>query len=117
MFWLLQTFGQYDSFNQERLVDFTLNCHNTTILKIPEGYIWTDTSRYVEGHIVTVIYPDSSYISILCGANAELNLPSEQIKELYYRKKKFKGITILYQRVTPIRKKTFDKFFASLPEK
>ncbi|MCB0606020.1 MAG: hypothetical protein KDC25_14215, partial [Saprospiraceae bacterium] len=50
-----------------------LLCKNDSInICIPKGYLSTDTFNYMEGYIQTFIYPDSSTVSILCGANATL---------------------------------------------
>jgi len=104
------TFGQFTKTDSIQSVN--LICENDTIeIYIPEEYVSTDTFNYMEGFIQTFIYPDSSTISILCGANATLCINEDQADGLYFRKIKFRHHDMIYERVTPEMKLVFDEAF------
>lgn len=94
------------------------NCRNDTFeLKLPKGWIKTDIFNYEEGFIQSYIYSDLSTISILCGANAELNMTENKDNSLYYRKSNVGKRTITYERVRKERLIVFDYAFDKLEKK
>lgn len=77
---------------------------------IPSDYVKTDTLQYMEGFIKTFTYADKSYISVLCGANANLEL-SEDSANLHSRKIEVEGFQITYGQVPQARHSLFNRAF------
>ncbi|MGB0429884.1 MAG: hypothetical protein ACPGLV_05385 [Bacteroidia bacterium] len=95
-----------------------LLCENDSInIYIPEGYRSIDTFNYMEGYIQTFIYPDSSTVSILYGANATLSIGENDVVELYSRKIRYKYHDMTYERVPLKMKALFDECFDILEKK
>ena len=93
-------------------------CENDSItIYIPDGYLSTDTFNYMEGYIQTFFYPDSSTVSILCGANATLSIGEYEVDELYSRKINYKYHDVTYERVTSKMKAVFDESFDMMEKK
>jgi len=79
-------------------------------LFIPSDYVQKDTMHYVEGLIVTFVYDDKSSITVLCGANANLQV-SEDSANLYSRKIIVDGFQITYEQVPQSKLSLFNRAF------
>lgn len=100
------------------IVTESLYCDNETLeLHLPKGYLSKDTFQYMEGFIQTYVYADSSSVSILCGANASLNVRGSTKDGLHFRKIKYSGHDMTYDRVHPKMKQLFDEAFDIMERK
>ncbi len=86
------------------------------MLTLPTGLKKTDRNYYEEGFIIYYSYTDSSIVSILCGANAELNLSEIFDENKLSRKERILGRTMIYENVPKERKMEFDKAFDQMME-
>ena len=86
------------------------------MLFLPTGWIKSDRNYYGEGFMEYYSYTDKSIISVLCGANAELNFSQLFDKEKYSRKETIPGRIIMYENVPEERKTEFDKAFDKMME-
>lgn len=85
------------------------------IIHVPKGYAKPKYHWYEEGYYLVLSYPDNSYISILCGGNAVLDLPRKRKKDLHYRLESIQGCCpIIYGGVTSENLLVFDQAFDAL---
>lgn len=103
-------FGQSKMPNKDSLVSIKLQCIDSLVVKVPNGQFHSSFDSYEEGYLYSVVYDDSSFITILCGANAELNLNTKK-QNLYSRKEKVNGVTLIYENVQKVRLKIFNQAF------
>lgn len=97
--------------NQPSLMLYECDCGwNKVSLYLPPGYNTPRQTWYEEGFIWYISYPDQSYITLLCGANAKLSLPKPK-KGLYQRQAVLAGHPILYARVPQDKVSLFNRFF------
>ena len=82
-------------------------------IRVPCNYLRTDVFWYTEGNILTIAYPDSSSIRILCGSNATIELKelSERNSKLFYKKVNVKGHELIYEDVPKNMVRIFDRAF------
>ncbi len=91
-------------------------CFDNLSIEIPSGIHKIQKDSYEEGFILLIAYADTSYISILCGGNATLNIKAARMKNLYARKEIIEGRQIIYENVPVERKAIFDLAFDRLKE-
>jgi hypothetical protein len=103
-------FGQPQTPNKDSLISIKFKCIDSLILKIPSGQFLISTDSYEEGYLYSIVYSDSSYIIILCGSNADLDINNKTIN-LYNRKEKVQGHTIIYEGVKKSRLSIFNHAF------
>ena len=102
---------------KDSLTNYTFNClGNDLNIHIPCNYLRTDFFQYTEGRILTIHYPDSSTISILCGTEANINLPGDNTKGYYFKKVVVKDYQIAYENVPGQKLRLFNKAFDLLNE-
>ena len=85
-------------------------------LYLPVGWTKSERNYYGEGFMETYSYSDKSVISLLCGANAELNFSELFDNEKYSRKESTVGRTIMYENVPEETKIEFDAAFDKMME-
>lgn len=101
----------------DSLTKYSFDCMGSKIkIHVPCDYIRIDTFQYTEGEILTIVYPDSSNIMILCGAEANISIREDKALELYYKKVIVKGYQLIYDSVPKNKLHLFDKAFALLNE-
>jgi len=83
---------------------------------VPCNYLRTDYLQYTEGEILTIHYPDSSTISILCGTMAEISTEENKTKGLYNKNIIVKGYQITYADVPEQKLQLFNNAFKLLNE-
>jgi hypothetical protein len=99
----------------DSLTDYSFNClGNELKIHVPCNYLRTDYFQYTEGQILTIHYPDSSTISILCGYEASLSIQDNKIKGLYYKKVIVKGYNVTYANVPGQKLRLFNTAFELL---
>lgn len=81
---------------------------------MPCNYLWTDYFQYTEGQILTIHYPDSSTISILCGYEAILSIQDNKTEGLHYKKVIVKGYQVTYANVPGQKLRLFNNAFELL---
>jgi len=83
--------------------------------KLPSGWIKTKSHNVnYHGFVELIQYPDSSYVTILCAQQTEINPDFNIAKGLHSRSEKINGTTIIYNNVTGERKAEFDYAFSSM---
>ena len=85
-------------------------------LTLPTGITKNKTDSYEEGFYQHFVYSDNSYVTILRGGNAELELPKSDNAEIHSRYESIDRIRIVYGNVKPERKAEFDKAFDLMKE-
>jgi hypothetical protein len=99
----------------EGLESFSLACLEKQLnIHIPCNRLRTEYFQYTEGEIVTIVYPDSSRISILCGTQADLSLSDKEASGRYQKKIVVKGYQLTYEDVSEARLPIFEKAFELL---
>jgi hypothetical protein len=78
-------------------------------LTLPIGIKKNEVDNYTEGFYQHFIYSDNSYVIILRGGNATLELPENENSETHSRKESIDGIRMVYGNVKAERKAEFDK--------
>lgn len=107
----------FRTIHKDSLVPVTFKCKGVDkTIKVPAGHKKPYHNNYEEGSIITISYPDSSYIAIICGSNAELNLKDENTN-LHGRKIYSDGLTIIYEHVRDKNLKYFERAFSKLEKK
>jgi len=82
----------------------------------PKGWSKTSTYSYDHGYIESLIYPDSSIVSILCGFSTGSN-PSDKFDiNRHSRKERLFDRTVIYENVLADRKEEFDRVFDQMIE-
>ena len=91
---------------------------NTTdyYLTLPKGIVENKVTNYTEGFYQHFIFSDNSYVIILRGGNAELELPKSDDSEIHSRAESIDGIRMIYANVKTERKAEFDKAFDLMKE-
>lgn len=80
--------------------------------KLPSGWIKTKSENVnYHGFVEFIQYPDSSYVTILCAHQTEINPDFDITKGLHSRSEKINGTTIIYNNVNGERKAEFDAAF------
>lgn len=102
---------------KDSLVTIKFKCIDSLSFKIPNGKYRTFYDNYEEGFLYSIVYWDGSYISILCGANAEIDLNKQKNANLYSRTEHVKGLKIIYENVTGERLYIFNEAFDLLSKK
>ncbi len=97
---------------KDSLSNFSVPCLGE--IPVPCNYLRIDYFQYTEGQILTIHYPDSSTISILCGSNANINIPENKTKNLHHKKVIIKGYQITYENVPEQRLRLFNYAFELL---
>lgn len=96
----------------DSLTNYSFNCLGSKLkIHVPCNYLRTDYFQYTEGQILTIHYPDSSSITILCGTQADLSIEDNKTKELYDKKVIVKGYQITYENVPEKRLRLFNTAF------
>ena len=92
--------------------NYTLaNCRgDSKTFTLPTGWSKVSSHYTPHGNIESLIYPDSSIVSILCATSTELNL-GDIFENKKSRKEIIFGRTILYENVPANRKGKFDAAF------
>ena len=85
-------------------------------LTLPTGIIKNQIDSYEEGFYQHFVYPDNSYVIILKGGNAGLELPKNNDLGTHSRMESIDGIRMVYGDVKSERKAEFDKAFDLMKE-
>ena len=85
-------------------------------LTLPAGIIKNKVDSYEEGFYQHFVYPDNSYVIILRGGNAELELPKNENSGIHSRRQYIDRIIMVYGNVKTERKTEFDKAFDMMKE-
>jgi hypothetical protein len=80
-------------------------------LTLPSGIIINEVNTYEEGFYQHFIYSDNSYVIILKGGNAELDLPENANSGIHSRRQYVDRVIMVYGNVKTERKVEFDKAF------
>ena len=91
-------------------VDVQINKSNY-YLTLPAGITKNKVDHYEEGFIQQFIYSDKSYVIILRGGNADLELPNSDNAEIHSRYESVDRIQMVYGNVKSERKEEFDRAF------
>ena len=109
------TYAQTSEICKDSLTNYSLDCDGRKLeIHVPCKYLRTDYFQYIEGRILAIIYPDSSSIRILCGANADISIQDNKTKGLHYKKVNVKGYQVIYEDVPGQKLRVFDKAFELL---
>ncbi len=102
---------------EDSLISYSFDClGNKLKIHVPCNYLRTDYLQYTEGEILTIHYPDSSTISILCGTMAEISTEENKTKGLYNKNIIVKGYQITYADVPEQKLQLFNNAFKLLNE-
>ena len=85
-------------------------------LTLPIGITKNEVNTYTEGFYQHFIYSDNSYVVILRGGNAELELPYNDNSEIHSRRQFVDRVIMIYGNVKTERKEEFDKAFDIMKE-
>ncbi|WP_407556299.1 hypothetical protein [Winogradskyella sp. 4-2091] len=85
-------------------------------LTLPIGIEKNQVESYEEGFYQDFVYSDNSYVIILRGGNAGLELPKNENSETHSRKEYIDGTEMVYGNVKTERKAEFDKAFDIMKE-
>jgi len=91
-------------------VDVQINRSNS-YLTLPIDIKENKVTSFTEGFYQHFIFSDNSYVIILKGGNAELELPKSDNPEIYSRYESIDRIRMVYGNVKTERKAEFDKAF------
>jgi hypothetical protein len=83
---------------------------------VPCNYLRTDYFQYTEGEILTITYPDSSTIEILCGTQADISIEDNETNGLHHKKVTVKGYQLIYENVPEQKLRLFNAAFDLLKE-
>jgi len=99
----------------DSLTNYFFSCLGKELkIHVPCNYIQTDYFQYTEGEILTIHYPDSSTISILCATQANLSIQDNKTKGLHSKKVIVKGHQITYANVPGQKVRLFNNAFELL---
>lgn len=99
----------------DSLTDYSFDCLGARLkIHVPCYYLRTDYLEYTEGQILTIHYPDSSSISILCGSLADLSIEDHKADGLFSKKVIVNGYQITYSNVPKRRLILFNTAFELL---
>jgi hypothetical protein len=99
-------------FCQDSLTNYSFEClGNRLEIHLPCYYLRTEYLQYTEGQILTIFYPDSSTISILCGTQANLSIDEKKTNERYSKKVVVSGYQFTYTNVPKNKMHIFNKAF------
>ncbi len=102
---------------KDSLTNYSFNCFGNKLkIHVPCNYLRTNYFQYTEGEILTIHYPDSSTISILCGTEADLSIPDNKTKGLHHKKVIVKGYQLSYENVPEEKLQLFNNAFELLNE-
>ena len=85
-------------------------------LTLPIGIEKNQIDSYEEGFYQYFIYSDNSYVAMLRGGNATLELPENENSETHSREQSVDRIRMIYGNVKTERKAEFDKAFDLMKE-
>ena len=85
-------------------------------LTLPTGIEKKHIDSYEEGFYQYFVYSDNSYVAILRGGNATLELPENENSETHSREQSVDRIRMIYGNVKTERKAEFDKAFDLMKE-
>jgi hypothetical protein len=85
-------------------------------LTLPPAIIKNQVDSYEEGFYQHFVYSDNSYVIILRGGNAELELPKSNNPKIHSRYESIDRIRMVYGNVKSERKAEFDKAFDLMKE-
>ena len=85
-------------------------------LTLPVGIEKNQIYSYEEGFYQYFVYSDKSYVAILRGGNATLELPENENSETHSRKESIDRIRMIYGNVKSERKAEFDAVFDLMKE-
>ena len=100
---------------ENSFVDVQIN-NSDYYLTLPIGIEKNQIDSYEEGFYQYFVYSDQSFVTILKGGNATLELPENENSETHSRKESIDGIRMIYGNVTSERKAEFDKAFDLMKE-
>jgi hypothetical protein len=96
-------------------INYSFDCDGSwQKIHVPCNYLRTDYLQYIEGQILTIHYPDSSTISILCGSNMDIGITDNKTKGLHYKKVIIKGYQLIYEDVPRQKLRLFNNAFELL---
>ena len=104
---------QIEKPDRDSLVKFSFECNGKKrTYKVPCGHL---NPKYSEDHhgwrLITLNYPDSSFINILCGKYSLLLSDNYRGEDYFERKEYVDHLTIVYEFVKKDRLKYFEKSF------
>jgi hypothetical protein len=100
---------------KDSLTNYSFDCDGSwQKIHVPCNYLRTDYLQYIEGQILTIHYPDSSTISILCGSNMDIGITDNKTKGLHYKKVIIKGYQLIYEDVPRQKLRLFNNAFELL---
>ena len=85
-------------------------------LTLPAGITKNKIDSYEEGFYQHFVYSDNSYVIILRGGNAELELPKNENSGIHSRRQYVDRVIMVYGNVKTERKAEFDKAFDIMKE-
>ena len=91
-------------------VDVQIN-ESDYYLTLPIGIIKNQVDTFEEGFYQYFIFSDNSYVILLKGGNAELELPKSDNRNIHSRYENIDRIQIVYNNVKTERRAEFDKAF------
>lgn len=91
-------------------VDVQIN-ESDYYLTLPIGIIKNQVDTFEEGFYQHFIFSDNSYVILLKGGNAELELPKSDNRNIHSRYENIDRIQIVYNNVKTERRAEFDKAF------
>ncbi|MEO6547732.1 MAG: hypothetical protein ABIN94_07015 [Ferruginibacter sp.] len=102
---------------RDSLINYSFDCLGSKLkIHVPFNYSHIDYFQYTEGQILTIRYPDSSSISILCGTQANISIQESKTKGLHYKKVIVKGYQVIYENVPGQKLRLFNNAFELLNE-
>ncbi len=102
--------------NEYSFIDVQIN-KSEYYLTLPNGIIKNKIDFYEEGFYQHFVYPDNSYVVILRGGNAELELPKSDNPEIHSRYESIDRIRMVYGNVKTEQNEEFDKAFDIMKDK
>lgn len=113
----VSTFAQKSKICKDSLTNYSFNCLGSNLkIHVPCNYLRTDYFQYTEGQILTITYPDSSTIEILCGTQADISIQDNKTEGLFYKKVIVKGYQVIYENVPGHKLQLFNNAFELLNE-
>lgn len=100
---------------KDSLTVYSFDCLGSKLkIHVPCNYLRTDYLQYTEGQILTIHYPDSSNIGILCGTQANIGIQENKNRGLHYKKVIIRGYQVIYANVPEQKLRLFNKAFELL---
>ena len=100
---------------KDSLTNYSFDCDGSSLkIHVPCNYLRTSYFQYAEGEILTIHYPDSSIINILCGSNADISIEDNKNNGLHHKKVIVKGYQITYANVPGQKLRLFNNAFELL---